>query len=328
MWLHKAIALYPVAFASIKVSIIIVVERIIMNIRKCFSIAIIGLSFIGMSQQAPLQAQEPSLFYRALCTTGRALMWLPKRIATKQITKIMVTPKKSISGAIVGLAAIKLAPYFFGSTATEFAANNADWVGPNFVRIVQEIAQKYKLDPDSLRFTCPPIPIGPAVIGNLVLLPRFYWWENLPEDQRRAILGHEFFHIKDYHHYKYVAVHSSVSLLSYYGLLYGAKHLFQYDLTNAKIGSYALGITSFLLAGFAFSYVQRRLEKKADIEAAKQLECAQDLIDSLQELSERQKQLPQWLRLLSKLKKPIKFVSHPTLEQRIAYLTPLVSQQT
>lgn len=172
-----------------------------------------------------------------------------------------------------------------------------------------------------------PFPIAFALGSTLCIGEEFY--ASLTLEERRALVGHELTHIKNYDHLS--SIIANICLVE--GLFYAFRQFApsQYALRfDPKVvnGSLVAGI----LGIFAIEdYITRRKEKRADIEGTTTLDCCEGgacLMERLveQNLKWRKSSFFGKLFVDSEGNNRLDF-AHPKLTDRIAYLRELAAAQ-
>lgn len=149
------------------------------------------------------------------------------------------------------------------------------------------------------------------------------WFNGLPDDQKRALIGHELQHIKQKHHKKILG-----GQLLYIALATTLYALFTQKTTHEKIGLFE-GVVLSSIPVTAF--ITRYCEKEADLKAAQELDNTQGLINLFQYMKNLEDPQSKYLfkRCLNKFGRfvtwPLRTLlrSHPTFEDRIKYLKRL-----
>jgi len=197
--------------------------------------------------------------------------------------------------------------------------------------MVLSVAKELNIEkPPRMRKANPSLMKNNAAIVVDCLFIDEQWFNTLPENQKRALIGHELIHYKNHHTYKKVPLillafaAASIPKLYSWAVSFGlnkndkAEKIFN-SWYYTKIG---------LLFSAALAFQSRKLEREADIESAKQLSCAKDSIELMKKLKKNE---PHESRF--KIKRDFKaFVSpilrffygtHPTTDERIEYLSKL-----
>lgn len=185
-------------------------------------------------------------------------------------------------------------------------------------------------------------------LGNILIISE-EWFHSLNDEEQRMLIGHELIHIKQRHDVKSIA--TSVIVLTLLNLLYTVqpikyfdKHynisltialkvhtpLFQY-IYKERLLDLITPLLLYLLRAYA-----RHNEREADIIAASSLHCASggvSLFSQIRnEITDGEQQSVSNFRLkrifyaLQKLGKRL-FSSHPSLDERIAYLQKIARLQ-
>ena len=159
---------------------------------------------------------------------------------------------------------------------------------------------------------------------------------NSQKNEFRFLLGHELSHLKHKHDLKRIFMHFALPWLTHLGLgvVHGVSQLCLNALSK-KLGietspwlSIARSLTHFickhplvelLIAQLLGSSYMRSQEKQADLDSARQFNCAQAGVGFMRRIQSRQNRFEEILKLF--------IGTHPSEQERINYLTPLAIAQ-
>ena len=191
----------------------------------------------------------------------------------------------------------------------------------------------------------------PALAMGSVLLidPKFFNF--LPVEERRAVIGHEAMHIKNYDLLKASLFSLAIPLITHFGvkkyqeLLQGGFNAAtkSFDLQNVGATSllflafnwhqYLVGMAAskLMISSSIFGWYQQLREKWADIDSARSLCCAHGATKAVERFADMQrtaKELSPLLEMLIDEKAESNLASvHPALAERIRYFAELAQEQ-
>ena len=151
------------------------------------------------------------------------------------------------------------------------------------------------------------------------------WFKSLPDNQKRALIGHELMHIKKRHILKKFCFDRLIGLMIR-------------SLTSKCLGEdNGIALPTFILLYlYLIFWYSRHTEREADMASAKELNCAAlscDLFKYFKEETTDPESRFAIKRILSKIRNtllyPLEkfFATHPSLDERINYLNKLAQQQ-
>ncbi len=207
--------------------------------------------------------------------------------------------------------------------------------------LVLAIAKELNIDkPPRMRKANPSFSKGGACMWLDCLFIDEEWFNRLPDNQKRALIGHELIHYKHNHVYKsapiallilLAGVMKSINTLA--GVMKRINNFADYPIFNDRLAGVKLPTLpwqAMLALTAAFCAQSRHYEREADITSAKQLACAHDSIKLMETLKKENEDPESRFKIKRDFNAAYKstigffFSTHPSLDTRIEYLRNLV----
>ncbi len=211
--------------------------------------------------------------------------------------------------------------------------------------------QLYAINPDRAEILLGEATYMPAIaMGNVLLIdPKFYNF--IPQDERRAIIGHEAMHIKSHDLLKASLISLAIPVITHLAVnQYNKYTQMGFDalgIQNAGVGKvlhkvfgahqYLLSTapSKLMLSGSIFGWYQRMREKKADVGSVRTLGCAHESAQVCERLRDmnmemRSQQTPQnalMALLIDENGENLLDSMHPELAERLRYFEAIAKEE-